>query len=366
MKLPLGITLALFLILQTFQQASTQIPEDWERNNGTTGDKGKQPHSEEITAKPTGESKEDIQSNVDAQANPESGTENEGQPFGTFNYSEGGEQNSTKLDLMPEQSVADTEEASSEGPIATTTPPPMIALNSSSELSDTSAESNETLTQDTDTSTPEPEHTNESTLIDTYTSPQPETTTTESSHDESGSGYLPSDDVPTNSTTKSPTTTTKDESVQNKTTVSPTEPPVHRTTTAVIPLTVSKDVTTPAPDSEDTNQTKPTDTRGNSERGLSSDVSDVTESKKGQAWTVVLVIGIIVGVLALGAFIILNQRNKKDFSHRKLVEEMSPDPVLRLDNSEPLDLKFDGFGYYNPGLQGDNIQMTNFPQGHSK
>lgn len=40
--------------------------------------------------------------------------------------------------------------------------------------------------------------------------------------------------------------------------------------------------------------------------------------------------------------------------------------VLRLDNSEPLDLKFDGFGYYNPGLQGDNIQMTSFPQGHSK
>ncbi|KTF86664.1 hypothetical protein cypCar_00027064 [Cyprinus carpio] len=365
MKLPLGITLALFLILQAFQQASTQIPEDWKRNNGTTGDEGKQPHSEEITAKPTGNSKEDKQSNVDAQTNPESSTDSEGQPFGTFYFSEGGEQNSTKLDQMPEQSVADTEEASSDSPIATT-PPPMIAFNSSSELSDTSAESNETLTQDTatNTSTPEPEHTNESTLNDTYTSPQPETTTTESSHDESSSGYLPSDDVPTNSTTKSPTTTTKDESVQNGTTVSPTDPEVHRTTTAAVRPTVSEDVTTPAlSDSEDTNQTEPTDTRENSERGLS---SDVTESKKGQAWTLVLVIGIIAGVLALGAFIILNQRNKRDFSHRKLVEEMSPDPVLRLDNSEPLDLKFDGFGYYNPGLQGDNIQMTSFPQGHSK
>lgn len=40
--------------------------------------------------------------------------------------------------------------------------------------------------------------------------------------------------------------------------------------------------------------------------------------------------------------------------------------VLRLDNSEPLDLKFDGLAYYNPGLQEDNIQMTNFPQGHAK
>uniref|UniRef100_A0A9J8C6J4 Si:ch211-98n17.5 n=1 Tax=Cyprinus carpio carpio TaxID=630221 RepID=A0A9J8C6J4_CYPCA len=100
--------------------------------------------------------------------------------------------------------------------------------------------------------------------------------------------------------------------------------------------------------------------------GLSSDVSDGTESKNGRAWTIVLVIGIVVGVLALGAFIFLNRRNRRDFSHRKLVETMSPDPVLRLDNSEPLDLKFDGFGYYNPGLQGDNIQMTNFPQGRSK
>lgn len=39
--------------------------------------------------------------------------------------------------------------------------------------------------------------------------------------------------------------------------------------------------------------------------------------------------------------------------------------VLQLDNSEPLDLKFDGFAYYNPGLQRDNIQMTNFPHGHT-
>ena len=37
--------------------------------------------------------------------------------------------------------------------------------------------------------------------------------------------------------------------------------------------------------------------------------------------------------------------------------------VLRLDNSEPLDMKFDGFGYYNPALQGDDIQMNNFPAG---
>ncbi|XP_058638537.1 mucin-15 isoform X2 [Onychostoma macrolepis] len=360
MKLPLGITLALLLILQTFQQVSTQIPDDWKRSDDTTDNNGEQTFGEETAVQP---SKKDIQSNEDAQAKPESSSENEGQTFGSFYYSQGGEQNSTKLDQSPEQSP---EESSSDSSVATALPP-MIALNSSSELSDTSAESNETLTQDTATNTtPEPEHTNESALNDTYTTPQPETTTAESSHDESGSGYLPSDDVPTNSTTKSPTTTTEDERVQNQTTVSPTEPPVYRTTTAAIPPPFPANVSTPASEDTEVIQTEPIDTRENSERGLSSDVSDGTESKKGQAWTIVLVIGIVVGVLALGAFIFLNRRNRRDFSHRKLVEEMSPDPVLRLDNSEPLDLKFDGFGYNNPGLQEDNIQMTNFPQGRSK
>ncbi|XP_043099295.1 mucin-15 [Puntigrus tetrazona] len=361
MKLPLGITFALLLILQTFQQVSTQIPEEWHRNSDNTDNNGEQSLSEETTAK---SSKEDAQSNEDAQDKPENSSENEGQTFGSMFYSQGGEQNSTKLDESLEQSA---EETSSDGPVATA-PPPMIALNSSSELSNTSAEVNNTLTQDTatNTSTPESEHTDESALNRTNTTPQPETTTAESSHDESGSGYFPSDDEPTNSTTKSPTTTTKDESVQNKTTASPTEPPVYRTTTAAILPTFPKDDTTAAPEDTELNQTEAIDTRENSERGLSSDVSVGTESKKVQAWTIVLVIGIVVGLLALAAFVFLNRRNRRDFSHRKLVDEMSPDPVLRLDNSEPLDLKFDGFGYYNPGLQGDNIQMTNFPQGHSK
>ncbi|KAG7482561.1 hypothetical protein JOB18_024176 [Solea senegalensis] len=39
--------------------------------------------------------------------------------------------------------------------------------------------------------------------------------------------------------------------------------------------------------------------------------------------------------------------------------------VLRLDNSEPLDLNFGGGAYYNPALQRDNIQMSNF-SGHRR
>lgn len=38
--------------------------------------------------------------------------------------------------------------------------------------------------------------------------------------------------------------------------------------------------------------------------------------------------------------------------------------VLRLDNSEPLDLNIGRSAYYNPALQGDNIQMDNIPGRH--
>lgn len=248
MKLPLGI-LTLLLILQTFQQVSTQIPDEWKRDDGAMDNNKTQSFSE----KPSVSMVESMESRSDDEEQ---------------------KQNSTEQNEIPDHSDNDTLVASSGGPISTT-PPPMIALNSSSELSDTSAESsaesNETQSQETDTNTPTtyPEHTNTSALNDTYTSPKPETTTTESSLDETGSGYLPSDDVPTNSTTKSPATTTKDGSVQYKTTVSPTEPPVNGTTTPVIPPAIPEDITTPALDSEDTgaNLTGPFDNKDNSERG---------------------------------------------------------------------------------------------------
>ncbi|XP_077084878.1 uncharacterized protein LOC143737399 [Siphateles boraxobius] len=365
MKLPLGIILTLLLILQTFQQVSTQIPDDGKRGTGAMDNNETQSSSEKPPVQPT----------VPVVESMESSSEDDGQSLDSVFFTGGDEQmqNSTELYQITDHRDNDTVEVSFGGPISTT-PPTMIALNSSSEPSDTSAESsagsNETQTQETttNTSTPEPEHTNQSALNDTHTSPNPETTTTESSLDETGSGYLPSDDVPTNSTTKSPATTTTDGSVQYNAKVSPTEPPVNGTTTTVIPPAIPEDITTPASDSEDTeaNLTGPFDNKDNSERGLSSDITDATENKKGQAWAIILAAGIIVGIIALAAFIILNRRNRRDFSHRKLVEETSPDPVLRLDNSEPLDLKFDGLGYYNTGLQGDSIQMTNFPQGRSQ
>ncbi|GAA6103987.1 mucin-15 [Tachysurus ichikawai] len=105
------------------------------------------------------------------------------------------------------------------------------------------------------------------------------------------------------------------------------------------------------------------DSIGNMDRGLA---ADNQQQSKTRAWGAILGIGVGVAIVALVIFIIVKRRNYREFSHRKLVEDFPPEPVLRLENSEPLDLKFDGFAYYNPGLQGDNIQMTNFPQGHTK
>ncbi|XP_026992738.1 mucin-15 [Tachysurus fulvidraco] len=105
------------------------------------------------------------------------------------------------------------------------------------------------------------------------------------------------------------------------------------------------------------------DIKGNMDRGLA---ADNEQQSKTQAWGAILGIGVAVAIVAMVIFIIVKRRNYREFSHRKLEEDSPPEPVLRLENSEPLDLKFDGFAYYNPGLQGDNIQMTNFPQGYTK
>ncbi|KAM6980528.1 mucin-15 [Aplochiton taeniatus] len=89
--------------------------------------------------------------------------------------------------------------------------------------------------------------------------------------------------------------------------------------------------------------------------------SDKKRSKRSEAWGAILVTAVAVAVVGVAIYFILKRKGQQDFTHRKLVEEFPSDPVLRLDNSEPLDLKFDGSAYYNRGLQMDDIQMTHFP-----
>lgn len=257
MKLPLGITLTLtlLLLLQNLQQASTQIPESWERDN----------------YEPTEENY--VNTQVTPQ-NSKNSSENDGQPYGSFYYIENEQQDQNPAVTTPMPPAADvlpnneTEEESSES-LATTTPP-QIALNSSSELLDTSAEQNETETQDTapNTVTSEPTQTTQADLNGTYPDPKPENTTGDSSHEESGSGYLPSE-VPADNSTSTTEGYEDQENMQNITTVQPLEPPADRTTKPVTPPVIPEMATTAAPDVDntETDVNGSFDTRGDLAKG---------------------------------------------------------------------------------------------------
>ncbi|XP_051234897.1 mucin-15 [Dicentrarchus labrax] len=158
---------------------------------------------------------------------------------------------------------------------------------------------------------------------------------------------------------------------ESPTTSSSTTPEINETPTTSSSTTVflsettemSPETTTAAAPNtpEKANKTEQGSALGtNSERGLE---SDLQRSKRKGAWGAVLGTAVAVACVGLVAYIILKKKHQKGFSHRKLVEEYPSDPVLRLDNTEPLDLNLGGSAYYNPGLQGDNMQMTNFPGG---
>ncbi|TKS69530.1 Mucin-15 [Collichthys lucidus] len=171
----------------------------------------------------------------------------------------------------------------------------------------------------------------------------------------------------TNATETTSTTTTTTTTTTTVTTT--TMPEINETaatppsTTAVLSETTEATLATStaaAPKSpEKANKTDKGSASGSSsERGLE---SGPQSSRRKGAWGAVLGTAVAVACVGLVAYIILKKKHQKGFSHRKLVEEFPSDPVLRLDNSEPLDLNFGGSAYYNPGLQGDNIQMSSFP-----
>ncbi|XP_074478504.1 uncharacterized protein LOC141759909 [Sebastes fasciatus] len=156
----------------------------------------------------------------------------------------------------------------------------------------------------------------------------------------------------TATTTTIPTTTMKQKKNETSTKSSSTTAiPSETTGTSPTTTTIAAPITP-----EKANKTdKDAASGSNSERGLATDNHG--------AWGAVLGTGVAVSLVGLVAFIILKKKHVKGFSHSKLVEDYPSETVHRLDNSAPLDLNF-GVGssaYYNPGLQGDNIQMTNFP-----
>lgn len=171
----------------------------------------------------------------------------------------------------------------------------------------------------------------------------------------------PAEDTGLTNSTGSTTTTTEKTPEMNET--SPTSSP-----TTVFPAesTATDPPTTTAASPDTPEKANKTDkgaaSGSSSERGLA---SDPEESRRNVQWGAVLGTAAVVAVVGLVAYIIMKKKHQKAFSHQKLVEEYHADPVLRLDNSEPLDLNYGGAAYYNPGLQGDSIQMSNFPGRHS-
>lgn len=125
-----------------------------------------------------------------------------------------------------------------------------------------------------------------------------------------------------------------------------------------IPKTSRATTTTAAPNTpEKVNKTdKAAGSAGSSDRGFA---PHPHITKRQEAWGAILGTAVAVAFVGLVAWIILKKKQQKGFSHRKLVEEFPSEPVLRLDNSEPMDLKYGA--YYNPALQGDTIQMTDLP-----
>ncbi|KAK9542305.1 hypothetical protein VZT92_000180 [Zoarces viviparus] len=164
----------------------------------------------------------------------------------------------------------------------------------------------------------------------------------------------------TESTTTTTATTTTKQAMNETSATSPSAPafPSETTKTSPATTTAAAAITPGIANRTDTDAAS----GSSSERGLG---EDSMTSKRNGAWVALLGLGLAVILIGLVAYIILKKKNRKAFSHRKLVEEYPSDPVLRLDNGTPLDLDF-GRGasaYYNPALQADNIQMNNFP-GH--
>ncbi|XP_054892999.1 mucin-15 [Poeciliopsis prolifica] len=257
------------------------------------------------------------------------------------------------------------------------------ANSSQTNMTDPEEEFNSTTTADNTTSAPG--LSNDINLQSTTTTEKPATTTTTVTPEEDeGSRNLTENTNTTMTTTAAP-------QMNRSTSKTTAAPELNRPTTIIttaapeIQGSTTKSSTTTEPPSE-TTQTKSETTQTKSEttttavldtpdlankkiaigsdRGSVTDTDSVVDpyrSKRSVAWLAVLGTAAVTAVVGLVAYIILKKKHQKAFTHRKLVEEYPSDPVLRLDNSEPLDLNYRSLAYYNPGLQGDSIQMTNIP-----
>ncbi|XP_035538023.1 mucin-15 [Morone saxatilis] len=371
MEVYLKITAVLLLLVQAFHLASLQDSTD---SPGRTIDKGWLRELPKNTAGSQNTTVPEVKTEYDPA--------NSGTPSGFMAIYNEEEENGDANDGSDDVTV-----------IATTEPPAMLNVTTkqpefqnastadptnSSQVNMTDAEEefhNSTTTPQNSTtdlspqnSTTLPDYSNHTDLLTTTLAPEGNTTQESTTKPDKDTGLINA----TESTTTTVTTTLTPEINETPTTSSSTmTPEINETPTTSSSTTVflsettemSPETTTAAAPNtpEKANKTEKGSALGtNSERGLE---SDLQRSKRKGAWGAVLGTAVAVACVGLVAYVILKKKHQKGFSHRKLVEEYPSDPVLRLDNTEPLDLNLGGSAYYNPGLQGDNIQMTNFPGG---
>lgn len=354
MQLFLKTTAALLLFVQYFHLASLQESTDSPRptiDSAWYRDKNKAGGQNDVSGWTAEYGQGPAETNMESGIDYSSGTAS-----GSMAYEP--EESTTAGDAANQTSENTTTYETTQQPdtTASTTAPPtdLDQMN----MTDTDRElQNSTVTETTavpDTSTVHANPQNSSARFRSTTS-APESNTIQQSTVEPNTGL--SNDTGT-MTTAAVTTAAAPPETPAPSSMSPTSTAFSPETTETGP------VTTPAAPS--TSEKAAVSDKGpgqgsSSERGLA---SDSQSNKRKGAWGGVLGTAVAVACVGLVAYIILKKKHHKAFSHRKLVEEFPSDPVLRLDNSEPLDLNFGGSAYYNPALQGDNIQMTNFPGRH--
>uniref|UniRef100_W5KFQ4 Si:ch211-98n17.5 n=1 Tax=Astyanax mexicanus TaxID=7994 RepID=W5KFQ4_ASTMX len=359
MKLPLGLSFALLLMLSNLRQVSTQESQEWsfdppisssdgetmgENASGLNGEEESFLFSNQTSEDPTNEEPENEQDSTTLTPPPHVIPLNSSNDFPQLTNNET-TSNSGSTTASPELTTKMSNYTGLNSTVSSSG-----SFPSNVTVIDTFYTQNSTTSYQGNSTTAYPPYTGNTTTVASTSTAIPANATTVQAN---------ATTIPANATTIQANATT----VQTNATTIPanaTTIPANATTT---PANTTKLPSTRGRESTRPNRTGVSfDMRGNSERGVS---PDFKQNAKSQAWGAIVGIGVAVGFVALVVYVIMKRRSHRDFSHRKLVEDMPPDPVLRLDNSEPLDLKYDGSGYYNPGVQGDNIQMTNFPRGHS-
>lgn len=364
MKL-LKITAGLLLLVQTFHQASLQDSTD---SPGRTIDKSWWRERPKNTVVPEQEAENNEETDAMEPSPDYSGiasgsmainSEEEQNIAGKDNANETSDELTVATTSSPHGFHNSTKKKHKHQ--KTTVPPPVMTTNStnSSQISMKEDELNSTAT---------PQNSTEDLQWTTLT-PKINTTHGQEELNNNSTGSTNETSVPTTAAPEINQTTTTNSSKadfppemsdtnQTAPTTAAPNATANATTAADLDISTNGSAADPITPEKSNNTDKSGGSGSSSERGLA---SDPNKSTRHGAWGAVLGTAVAVALVGLVAYIILKKKHQKAFSHRKLVEDFPADPVLRLDNNEPLDLNFGGSAYYNPGLQGDNIQMSNIP-----